>query len=88
MTSQVIKDKILKSSLDFKRGRANIHRHNCFQTARKEAREGKTYETASQQSPSTLKEIRGLVPEYTTRQLGKHFKYESKAYNIHIFAQK
>ena len=45
MTNQVNKDKIRKSFLDFKRGRANSHRQNCSQTARKEAREGKTYET-------------------------------------------
>ena len=96
MTNQVIKDKILKSSLDFKRGRANSHRQNCFQTARKEAREGTTYETGirlnldlnriSAVTSVTLKEIGSIVPEYTTRELPKHFKYDSKVYNIHIFA--
>ena len=84
MTNRIIKDKILKSSLDFKRGRANIHRQNCFQTTRKEAREGKTYEIGiglnlplnriSALTSSTLKEIRSLVPEYTIRQLGRHFQ--------------
>ena len=45
MTSQVIKDKIRKSNLAFKRGRANARRQNCTQTARKEVKERKTYET-------------------------------------------
>ena len=77
MTNQVNNDKIRKSSLDFKRGRANGHRQNCSQTARKEAREGKTYETGiglnldlnrtSTVTSSTLKEIESIVPEYTTR---------------------
>lgn len=67
LTNQVNNDKIRKSSLDFKRGRANGHRQNCSQTARKEAREGKTYETGiglnldlnrtSTVTSSTLKEI-------------------------------
>ena len=96
MTNQVNKDKIRKSSLDFKRGRANSHRQNCSQTARKEAREGKTYETGiglnldlnriSTVTSNTLKEIESTVPEYTTRPLAKQFKYEeSKVYNILIF---
>ncbi|XP_068684754.1 uncharacterized protein [Montipora foliosa] len=96
MTNQVNKDKIRKSSLDFKRGRANSHRQTCSQTARKEAREGKTYETGiglnldlnriSTVTSSTLKEIESIVPEYTTRPLAKQFKYEeSKVYNILIF---
>ena len=81
MTNQVNNDKIRKSSLDFKRGRANGHRQNCSQTARKEAREGKTYETGiglnldlnrtSTVTSSTLKEIESIVPEYTTRPTGK-----------------
>ena len=45
MTSQVLKDKIRKSTLTFKQERDNAHRQNCKQTARKEAKEGKTYET-------------------------------------------
>ena len=96
MTNQVNKNKIRKSSLDFKRGRANSHRQNYSQTARKEAREGKTYETGiglnldlnriSTITSSTLKEIESIVPEYTTRPLAKQFKYEeSKVYNILIF---
>ena len=39
---QVLKDKIRKTRLSFKRRRANAHRQNCKQTARKEATEGKT----------------------------------------------
>ena len=96
MTNQVNKDKIRKSFLDFKRGRANSHRQNCSQTARKEAREGKTYEPGirlnldlnciSTVTSSTLKKIESIVPEYTTRPLAKEFKYEeSKVYNILIF---
>ena len=97
MTNQVSKDKIRKSSLDFKRGRANSHRQNCSQTARKEAREGKTYESgiglnldlnriSTVTSSSPLKEIESIVPEFTTRPLAKQFKYEeSKVYNILIF---
>ncbi|KAJ7382546.1 hypothetical protein OS493_034437 [Desmophyllum pertusum] len=38
-------DKIRKSTLAFKRKRANAHRQNCAQTAKKEAQEGKTYES-------------------------------------------
>ena len=96
MTNQFSKDKIQKSSLDFKWGRANSHRQNCSQTARKEAREGKTYETGiglnldlnriSTVTSGILKEIESIVPEYTTRPLAKQFKYEeSKVYNILIF---
>lgn len=96
MTNQVNNDKIRKSSLDFKRGRANGHRQNCSQTARKEAREGKTYETGiglnldlnrtSTVTSSTLKEIESIVPEYTTKPPAKQFKYEeNKVYNIIIF---
>ncbi|KAJ7386144.1 hypothetical protein OS493_012490 [Desmophyllum pertusum] len=40
-----VKDKIRKSTLAFKRRRANAHRQNCAQTAKKEAQEGKTYES-------------------------------------------
>ena len=81
MTDQVNNGEIRKSSFDFKRGRANSHRQNCSQTARKEAREGKTYETGiglnldlnriSTVTSSTLKEIESIIPEYTTRQLAK-----------------
>ena len=51
MTDQVNNGKIRKSSLDFKRGRANSHRQNCSQTARKEAREGKTYDNRNWTKP-------------------------------------
>ena len=96
MTNQVNKDKIRNSSLDFKRGSANSHRQNRSQTARKEAREGKTYQKGiglnlylnriSTVTSSTLKEIESIVPEYTTRPLAKQFKFEEiKVYNILIF---
>ena len=97
MTSQVLKDKIRKSSLTFKRGRANAHRQNCKQTARKEATEGKTYETgiglnldlnimSSSVTTSTLKDIESIVPQYTARPLLKQVKLEeSKFYNFLIF---
>ena len=45
MTNHVHKDKLRKSSLAYKRGRANARRQNRAQTAKKEAKEGKTYET-------------------------------------------
>ena len=72
------------------------NRQNCSQTARKEARKGKTNETGiglnldlnriSTVTSSTLKEIESIFPEYTTRPLAKQFKYkESKVYNILIF---
>ena len=89
MTNQVNKDKIRKSSLDFKRGRTNSHRQNCSQTARKEAREGKTYETGiglnldlnliSTVTSSTLKEI---IPEHTTRPLSKQFNNNNNIYSL------
>ena len=76
MTSQVLKDKIRKSTLTFKRERANAHRQNCKQTARKEAKEGKTYETgiglnlglnimSTTLTANALKEIESIVPQYT-----------------------
>jgi len=96
MTNQVDKDKIRKSYLDFKRARANSHRQNCSQTARKESIERKTEETGIglnldlnrilTVTTSTLKEIESIVPEYTTRPLAEQFKYEeSKVYNILVF---
>ena len=95
MTSQVLKDKIKKSTLTFKRERANAHRQNCKQTARKETKEGKTYETgiglnlnimSTTLTASALKEIESIVPQYTTRPLAKKVKYdESKCYNFLIF---
>ena len=45
MTSKVLQDKIRKSNVDFKRRRSQLNSQKCSQTARKEAREGKTYET-------------------------------------------
>ena len=45
MTKKVLQDKIRKSTVDFKRRRAQLNSQKCSQTARKEAREGKTYET-------------------------------------------
>ena len=44
-TEKVLKDKIRKSTKEFKRRRAQIHSQNCSQTARRESKEGKTYET-------------------------------------------
>ena len=62
--NHVQKDKLRKSSLAYKRGRANARRQNSAQTAKKEAKEGKTYETGiglnldlSIMRASTLKEI-------------------------------
>ena len=46
MTMKVNQDKIRKSTVEFKRQRYQIHANNCSQTARKEAREGTTYETS------------------------------------------
>jgi len=40
-TEKVLKDKIRKSTKEFKRERAQIHSQNCSQTARKESKEGK-----------------------------------------------
>ncbi|XP_068700225.1 uncharacterized protein [Montipora foliosa] len=45
MTTKVLQDKIRKSTVDFKRRRSQLNSQKCSQTARKEAREGKTYET-------------------------------------------
>ena len=45
MTTKVLQDKIRKSTVDFKRRRSQLNSPKCSQTARKEAREGKTYET-------------------------------------------
>ena len=45
MTNKVLQDKMRKSTVDFKRRRAQLHLQKCAQTARKEAQEGKTYET-------------------------------------------
>jgi len=98
MTSQGIKDKIRKSNLAFKRGKANARRQNCTQTARKEAKEGKTYETGiglnidliistmSSVTASALKDIESIVPQYTARPLAKQVNYdENKFYNFLIF---
>jgi len=96
MPSQVIKDKIRKSNLAFKRGRANARRQNCTQTARKEAKEGKTHETGiglnidlntmSSATASTLKDIESIAPQYTARPLAnKSTTDENKFYNFLIF---
>ena len=45
MTNKVLQDKIRKSTVDFKRRSAQLSSQKCSQPARKEAREGKTYET-------------------------------------------
>lgn len=45
MTDKVQKDKIRKCNTNFKRRRSQLHSQNCSQTARKESKEGKTYET-------------------------------------------
>lgn len=45
MTTKVVQDKIRKSTVDFKRRRSQLNSQKCSQAARKEAREGKTYET-------------------------------------------
>ncbi|XP_068732248.1 uncharacterized protein [Montipora capricornis] len=45
MTTKVLQDKIRKSTVDFKRRISQLNSQKCSQTARKEAQEGKTYET-------------------------------------------
>ena len=45
MTTKVLQDKIRKSTVNFKCRRSQLNSQKCSQTARKEAREGKTYET-------------------------------------------
>ncbi|KAK2566044.1 hypothetical protein P5673_010370 [Acropora cervicornis] len=45
MTTKVLQDKIRKSTVDFKRKRSQLNSQKCSQAARKEAQEGKTYET-------------------------------------------
>ena len=45
MTKKVVQDKKRKSTVEFKRKRSLNHLKNCSQTARKEAREGATYES-------------------------------------------
>ena len=45
MTSKVLQDKIRKSNANFKRRRSQLNSQKCSQRARKETREGKTYET-------------------------------------------
>ena len=95
MTSQVLKDKIRKSPLTFKQERANAHKQNCKQTARKEAKEEKTYETGiglnlnimfTTLTATTLKEIESIVPQYTARPLAKKVKYdENQCYSFLIF---
>ena len=90
MTNHVHKDKLRKSSLAYKRGRANARRQNRAQTAKKEAKEGKTYETGIGLSldlsivpASTLKEIDTIVSPYTPRPLATKVKYdENKFYNF------
>jgi len=83
------------SPVVIKRGRANAHRQNCTQTVRKEAKEGKTYETGiglnmdlnpmSSVTASTLKDIESIVPQYTARPLAKQVNYdENKFYNLLI----
>ena len=93
MTNHVQKDKLRKSSLAYKRGRANARRQNSAQTAKKEAKEGKTYETGiglnldlSILPASTMKEIETIVSPYTPRPLATKVKYdENKFYNFLIF---
>ena len=90
MTNHVQKDKLRKSSLAYKRGRANARRQNRAQTAKKEAKEGKAYETGiglnldlSIVPASTLKEIDTIVSPYTPRPLATKVKYdENKFYNF------
>ena len=91
ITSQVIKDKIRKSNLAFKRGKANARGQNCTQTARKEAKEGKTSETGiglnidlntiSSVTASALKDIKSIVPQYTARPLAKQVNYDENKFN-------
>jgi len=45
MTTKVLRDKIRKSTVAFKGRRSQLNFQKCSQTARKETREGKTYET-------------------------------------------
>ena len=45
MTTKVPQDKIQKSTVEFKRRRSQLNSQKCSQTSRKEAQEGKTYET-------------------------------------------
>lgn len=45
MTTKVLHDKIRKSTVDFKHRRSQLNSQKCSQTARKEAQEGKAYET-------------------------------------------
>lgn len=84
MILQVLRDKNRKSTVEFKRNRANISRENCAQTACKEAREGKTYETriglnldlniiSKTLTASQFKEIESTVPQHTPRPLAKKF---------------
>lgn len=45
MTAKVNRDKIRKSNTNFKKQRALKHLNSCLQTARKESKEGTTYQT-------------------------------------------
>ena len=93
MTNHVQKDKLRKSSLAYKRGRANARWQDSAQTAKKEAKEGKTYETGiglnldlSILPASPMKEIETIVSPYTPRPLATKVKYdENKFYNFLIF---
>ena len=97
MTLQVLRDKNRKSTLEFKRRRANIRRQNCAQTASKEARGGKMYETgiglnldlniiSKTLTAGQFKEIESIFPQYTPRPLAKKVQHdENKFYNFLIF---
>ena len=76
----------------YKRGRANARRQNSAQTAKKEAKEGKTYETGIGPNldlsilPSrTMKEIETIVSPYTPRPLAT---YTLPVHDIDHFASK
>ena len=92
MTNHVQKDKLRESSLAYKRGRANACRRNSAQTAKKEVKEGKTYETGIGPNldlsilPSrTMKEIETIVSPYTPRPLAT---YTLPVHDIDHFASK
>ena len=45
MNEKSLRDKVRKSSIDYKRRRANLYRRKINSNARKEAKEGTTYKT-------------------------------------------